>query len=140
VINQDKMFRFLRFCATGVSVAAVDFSLVWILSGWLRPLIAVSVAYLTAVLCNFLLNKFWVFRCSRKDYVKQLSQYGLAVAGCWLTTVGVVKLSLSTITSNILIAKLIAGPSATIVGFVSCSWSFSPQTKKSTLSIPDLPV
>jgi putative flippase GtrA len=74
VINQDKMFRFLRFCATGISVAAVDFSLVWILSGWLRPLIAVSVAYLTAVCCHFLLNKIWVFRCSRKDYVKQLSQ------------------------------------------------------------------
>lgn len=118
MIKQERISRFLRFCAVGVSVAAVDFGLLCILSPWLRPVIAVSIAYLTAVCCHFLLNKMWVFRCSRTDYAKQLSQYALAVTGCWLTTVGVVKLCLSTVTSNILLAKLIAVPPATIVGFV----------------------
>jgi putative flippase GtrA len=140
VINQHRISRFLRFCAVGISVAAVDFGLVWILSPRLRPLIAVSIAYLTAVCCHFLLNKMWVFRCSRTDYAKQLAQYALAVTGCWLTTVGVVQLSLSTITSNILLAKLIAVPPATIVGFVLLQLFVFASRKKSTISIPDLPV
>jgi putative flippase GtrA len=96
----------------------VDFSTVWLLSHFLKPLAAVSIAYFVGVTCHFLLNKFWVFRCQRSDYVRQLMQYLTVVLSSWLTTVVAVQLCLSTITHNVLIAKLFAVPPATLVGFV----------------------
>lgn len=124
----------------GSTVAVIDFSLVWILSRWLSPLVAVSIAYVGAVCCHFLLNKMWVFQCSRTDHAKQVAQYAMSVTGCWLTTLGVVRLSLSTITSNVLLAKLIALPPASLVGFVLLRCFVFASKKKSTVSLPDLPV
>gem|GEM_PF-587602 len=118
VINQARALRVIRFLAVGGTVAAVDFSLVWLLHFFLRPLVAVSIAYLTAVVCHFLLNKFWVFRCRRSDYGKQLAQYGLNVFFCWLVTVVIVRLCLNTFTTNILVAKLCAIAPATALGFL----------------------
>lgn len=108
----------IRFLAVGSTVAAVDFLLVWVLHFFLRPLVAVSIAYLAAVVCHFVLNKFWVFRCRRSDYGKQLVQYGLNVFCCWLVTVVIVRLCLHTFTGNILVAKLCAIPPATVLGFL----------------------
>jgi putative flippase GtrA len=96
----------------------VDFSTVWLLSRFLQPLAAVSIAYFVGVACHFLLNKFWVFQCRRSDYVRQLMQYLTVVLSSWLTTIATVQLSLSTITHNILIAKLFAVPPATLIGFI----------------------
>lgn len=124
----------------GATVAFIDFSLVWILSRSLSPMIAVSISFVTAGSCHFLLNKLWVFRCGRTDYAKQVGQYVLAVTGSGLTTVGVVRLSLLTITSNVLLAKLIALPPATLVGFVLLRFVVFTSRKSSTISIPDLQV
>jgi len=118
VLNQERIFRFLRFCAVGGTVAAVDFSAVWLLSQVLQPLVAVSIAYFAAVTCHFLLNKFWVFRCSRSDYLRQLLQYLVVVIASWLTTVIIVHFCLSSFTTNVLIAKLFAVPPATLVTFL----------------------
>jgi len=102
----------------GGTVAVIDFSAVWLLGHFLHPLVAVSIAYFVGVSCHFLLIKFWVFRCRRSDYIRQLMQYLTVVLFSWLTTVAVVHLCLSTFTQNILIAKLFAVPPATLVGFV----------------------
>jgi len=118
VIKQERFLRFLRFCIVGATVAAIDFGLVWLLSGHLPPLVAVSVAYLTAVCCHFLLNKMWVFQCRRSDYVRQLMQYFAVVVASWLTTITIVDLCLSSFTTNVLIAKLFAVPPATLVAFL----------------------
>src|SRR5207237_8819755 len=80
--------------------------------------IAVTIAYLLGVTCQFLLNKFWVFRCQRSDYLRQVLQYSVVVGSSWLITLGVVHVCLSTFTSNILIAKLCAIPCATLSGFL----------------------
>jgi putative flippase GtrA len=99
-------------------VALIDFSMVFVFSRFLPPLIAVTIAYFIGVTCHFLLNKFWVFRCQRSDYLRQLLQYALVVGSSWLITLGVVHVSLSSFTSNILIAKLCAIPCATLSGFL----------------------
>jgi putative flippase GtrA len=109
--------RFFRFLGVGATVAAIDFSLVWLLRGFLPPLFAVSVAYFAGVACHFLLNKFWVFRCKRSDYARQLGQYGITVIVSWLITVAVVQLCLATFTRQLLIAKLCAIPAASITAF-----------------------
>jgi putative flippase GtrA len=118
LLNREQIFRFLRFATVGASVAVIDFSSVAVLSRLLAPLIAVSVAYFIGVTCHFLLNKFWVFRCQRKDYAKQLIQYGAVILNNWLITLVVVQICLSTFTSNVLIAKLCAIPCATMCNFV----------------------
>jgi putative flippase GtrA len=140
VLKQEKLLRILRFCIVSFTVKFIDFSLAWILSRWLSPLIAVSTAFVTAGCCHFLLNKMWVFQCSRTDYATQIGQYAFAVTGSGLTTLGVVRLSLSTITSNILLAKLIAQVPATLVGFALLRFVVFASRKKSTISIPDLQV
>ena len=108
----------MRFATVGASVAVVDFSFVALLCRLLPPLVAVSIAYFIAVTCHFLLNKFWVFRCRRKDYKKQLVEYGAVILNNWFITIVVVQVSLSTFTSNVLIAKLCAIPCATMCNFL----------------------
>src|SRR5271166_4757484 len=92
--------------------------MVWILSGRIPPLVAVSIAYLTAVCCHFLLNKMWVFQCRRNDYIRQLIQYLAVVVASWSTTIVIVHLCLQSFTINVLIAKLFALPPATLVAFL----------------------
>jgi putative flippase GtrA len=118
VIKQESLFRFLRFCTVGVTVAAIDFGLVWLLRGRMPPLVSVSIAYFTAVCCHFLLNKMWVFQCQRIDYIRQLVQYSAAVLASWLTTLVIVHLYLSNFADNVLIAKLFSLPPAALVGFL----------------------
>jgi putative flippase GtrA len=78
----------------------------------------VTVAYFIGVTCHFLLNKFWVFRCRRNDYLKQLLQYGAVILNSWIITLIVVHVCLSTFTSNVLVAKLVAIPCATVCNFL----------------------
>jgi putative flippase GtrA len=118
LLNRERVFRFVRFATVGASVAIIDFSCVAVLSRLLPPLVAVSIAYFIGVTCHFLLNKFWVFRCRRKDYAKQLVQYGAVILNNWVITIVVVQLCLSTFTSNVLIAKLCAIPCATMCNFL----------------------
>jgi putative flippase GtrA len=108
----------MRFATVGATVAMIDFSSVVVLSRVLPPLVAVSIAYFIGVTCHFLLNKFWVFRCARKDYVKQLLQYGTVTMINWMITVVTVQICLSTFTSNVLIAKACAIPCATLSSFL----------------------
>ena len=81
-------------------------------------LVVVSIAYLTAVCCHFLLNKMWVFRCRRSDLVRQLLQYLAVVVASWFITITIVHFCLSSFTTNVLIAKLFALPPATVVAFL----------------------
>ena len=118
VLTRHRVFKFIRFCTVGSTVALIDFSMVFLFSRFLPPLVAVTIAYFIGVTCHFLLNKFWVFRCQRSDYIKQLLQYSAVVGTSWLITLGVVHVCLSTFTSNVLIAKLCAIPCATLSGFL----------------------
>jgi putative flippase GtrA len=118
VITQKRVFRFLRFCTVGATVASIDFGLVWLLSGRLPPLVAISIAYVTGVTCHFLLNKMWVFQCGRSDYIRQLLQYSAVVIASWTTTIAIVHFCLLSFTTNLLIAKLFAVPPATLVAFL----------------------
>jgi putative flippase GtrA len=118
VITQERFFRLLRFCLVGVTVAAIDFGIVWVLIGRIPSLVAVSIGYFTAVCCHFLLNKMWVFRCRRSDYIRQLIQYFAVVVASYAITIMIVHLCLSTFTTNVLIAKLFALPPATLVAFL----------------------
>ena len=118
LLNRERVYRFVRFATVGASVAAIDFSSVAILSRFLAPLVAVTIAYFIGVSCHFLLNKFWVFRCQRSDHLKQLVQYAAVILNNWVITIVVVHLCLTNLTSNVLIAKACAIPCATMCNFL----------------------
>ena len=118
MLNQDRVTRFARFCTVGGFITCLDLLLVALLSQWLPPFAAVSLSYLIVISCHFSLNKFWVFRCSREDYLRQIIQYLLSAFLTWLTTICVVKLTLGWITSSVVVAKILALPPATLVGFL----------------------
>lgn len=83
---QNSARQFLKFGVTGVIGAVVDFSTYFILTrlvGWdtiFYPfgyeIIAANLVSVTlAISSNFILNKYWTFRNTDKDVVKQWSGY-----------------------------------------------------------------
>ncbi|MBV9999010.1 MAG: GtrA family protein [Verrucomicrobia bacterium] len=114
---KGEALKIARFLIVGGGCALLDCSIVWALGFFLPPLAAVSAGYLAGVSCHFVLNKFWVFRCRRSDYGRQLAQYGLNAVCCWLLTLTAVHFCLGTLTTNLLVAKLFALPPATALGF-----------------------
>jgi putative flippase GtrA len=144
LLNRERILRFLRFATVGASVAVIDFSGVAVFSRLFPPLVAVTIAYFIAVCCHFLLNKFWVFRCRRNDYAKQLVQYSCVILTNWVITVVVVQICLTTFTSNVLLAKLCAVPCATMCNFLLMQLvvfrSHEPQEKGAELSYSEAAV
>jgi putative flippase GtrA len=66
---------------------------------------------------HFCLNRWWVFAAADAPAARQLPRYVLTVAACWLCTVGVTGLALAFITTNVFVAKAVALPCATLLGF-----------------------
>src|ERR1700757_2620920 len=110
MFNKERILQFTRFCAVGGSVAVIDLTVVWITSHLLPALAAVSLGYITGVTCHFLLNKFWVFRCSSRQYRRQLAWYLLHVALYWLMTMLIVSLVLSITATSVVVARVISIP------------------------------
>ena len=109
--------RAFRFGLVGIFVCGVDVGLVWLLSRCLSPALAVSLAYVSAVAIHYSLNKWWVFGNQDTAYLKQICRYSLTVLACWLCTLLVFMLALHYLTPVIVIAKLIAIPPSTLLGF-----------------------
>ena len=112
-----RLLQLGRFCLVGAAVLVLDFTLIWVFLHVVPRLVAVSIAYVLAVTAHFLLNKWWVFQAGQARAVPQTIRYGLALAACWLSTVSLVWLALHTVTDHVLIAKAIAVPPTTLLGF-----------------------
>jgi putative flippase GtrA len=110
--------RPIRFCLVGAAVFALDFFLIWILHRLMPKLLAVSIAYVVAVTVHFCLNRWWVFAAAQDPPARQLARYVPTVAACWACTVGIVWLSLRTLSPNVFLAKALAIPPATLLGFL----------------------
>jgi putative flippase GtrA len=117
VLTRETLHKLARFLTVGGCAAAVDFSMLWLFSGRLAPMAAFSCAYATGVSTHFLLNKYWTFRCSRTDLLRQMGEYLVVAALCFCgQTVGF-RIGLALFHHNIYLAKLIAIPPGTLVGF-----------------------
>ncbi|MBV8174444.1 MAG: GtrA family protein [Verrucomicrobia bacterium] len=135
MFNQERILQFIRFSTVGGSVAVIDLTLVWIASHLLPALVAVSLGYIIGVTCHFLLNKFWVFRCDSQQYRRQVALYLLQVALCWLMTMLIVSLVLSTSAASVVVARLISIPPTTL--FTFCFLRFVVFGKKRRVTTPD---
>src|SRR5438477_481217 len=110
--------KLFRFCVVGGLVALADFSLIWIFVMLMPRLVAVGVAYILAVTLHFLLNRWWVFAAAENPAGSQLARYAVAVAACWLCTIGITGFALTSFTGNVFLAKALAIPPVTLMGFV----------------------
>ena len=135
MLNQERILQFIRFCTVGGSVAVTDLTVVWISSHLLPALAAVSLGYIVGVTCHFLLNKFWVFRCNSQQYWRQMALYVLQVALCWLTTMIIVSLVLSTTAASVVVARLISIPPTTL--FTFCFLRFVVFNRARRVTTPD---
>ena len=118
MLSRESIRHAFRFCLVGGLVFLVDLSMLWLWSHFTPPLVAVSVAYLIAVTVHFCFNKWWVFQNRSSAYSAQLLKYLLTVFCCWLCTVAVFSVALRWLTTNIYLAKLLAIPPTTLLGFV----------------------
>ena len=107
-----------RFCAVGGLVCGLDLFLVWSLNHWFLAQVAVSIAYFVAVTVHFCLNKWWVFENRDVQYAAQILRYGFVVLACWLCTLFILTACLHFVTSNVVLAKVLAIPPTTILGFL----------------------
>ena len=112
-----RLIQFARFCFVGGTVLGIDFALIWFFCHFLPRLVAVSLAYILAVMTHFLLNKLWVFQVGRAITQQQIGGYLVGVASCWFSTVSIVWLALHTVTDQVLLAKAIAVPPTTLLSY-----------------------
>jgi len=92
--------------------------MLWVFNHFLPKLVAVSIAYIMAVTLHFSLNKWWTFQAGNLPVGGQVARYLLNVVACLICTDVLVWLVLLTLTENVFIAKAIAIPPTTILGFV----------------------
>jgi len=77
--RQREFWRFIQFAMVGLSGVGVNMGTFWLLTrpGHLSDLIALTIAYITATLSNFILNDIWTFRDRRVGKAKATAIRGL---------------------------------------------------------------
>ena len=79
----NKLFdsRFLKFGLVGIGGMLIDFSITWICKEKLRlnKFLSNSLGFSTAVINNFLLNRYWTFQKHASPFAGQFSKF-LAVS------------------------------------------------------------
>jgi putative flippase GtrA len=109
----------IRFCFVGGLVFAIDYACIWAFKKALPPLGAVCLAYVIAVSVHYLLNKLWVFPAAgRADSFGDVPRYVTTVVICWICTVSLVAFGLRFISPNIYLAKALAIPPTTLLGYL----------------------
>ncbi|MFL7793451.1 MAG: GtrA family protein [Anaerolineae bacterium] len=84
-VNETEIVRFLKFAAVGLFGAMVDFAVLYLLERFVEPpeildtwwsSIVVGVSLSTAIVSNFIWNRYWTYPDSRsKPIVKQFAQF-----------------------------------------------------------------
>jgi putative flippase GtrA len=112
----------LRFCLVGAAVLGFDYAMLWVFHHGMPKLVAVSLAYGLAVTLHFFLNKWWVFKAGPTPMAGQITRYVLTATLCLACTTLVVSFALKVAGGNVFIAKTIAIPPTTLLGFVLMRW------------------
>lgn len=93
--NQKEISRFLKFMVVGTIGAVVDFGTLylWHIVVGLPIVIANTFSFTTAVLSNFLWNRYWTYPDSRSKPIRaQLGQFFLVNIAGWGINTGILLL------------------------------------------------
>ncbi|MCC6459552.1 MAG: GtrA family protein [Saprospiraceae bacterium] len=79
-MNNDLLWKFLKFGAVGFSGVFVDFGVTWLCKEKLRlnQYIANSTGFMCAVVSNYFLNRVWTFHSQDPSVATQFSKFLLA--------------------------------------------------------------
>jgi putative flippase GtrA len=110
--------RLGRYLLVGGIAAAVDFTALRFLHVVLAPTAAFSLAYAAGVTTHFVLNKYWTFRCSRTDLLRQIAEYLSIVAVNYFVQLVVFRSVLALWpAAGVYVAKAAALPLGTVLSF-----------------------
>lgn len=116
--KRESYLRLGRFLMVGGMAAAVDITALGLLRFVLTPTAAFSAAFAAGVVTHFLLNKYWTFRCSRTDLMRQVAEYLVVVAMNYVIQLLVFRaVLLAWPGAGVLVAKAAAMPPGTVLGF-----------------------
>jgi putative flippase GtrA len=106
---ESLILKFLKFCVVGFSGLILDFGITWLLKERVKTnrYFANSMGFLTAVFCNYALNRIWTFASNDPQVAVQFIKFfGIAMVGLGLNN-GIILL-LERKKMNFYVAKLIA--------------------------------
>lgn len=118
-MNNNLLWKFLKFGVVGFSGVFVDFGITWICREKLRfnQYIANSTGFLCAVLSNYTLNRIWTFQSHDPSVVTQFSKFMLAsIVGLGINN-GIIYLLNERFKVNFYLAKLVATAVVTVWNF-----------------------
>ena len=118
-MNNDFLWKFLKFGVVGFSGVFVDFGVTWLCREKLRlnQYVANSIGFMCAVVSNYTLNRIWTFESQDPAVATQFSKFLLAsLIGLALNN-GIIYLLNERLKVNFYVAKLIA--TAVVTG-----WNF----------------
>lgn len=109
-MNNELIWKFLKFGVVGGSGVIVDFGITWLLKERLRinAYLANSTGFICAVISNYILNRVWTFENHDPHVVEQFGKFAaVAVVGLLLNN-GIIYLMTNRLKSNFYMAKLVA--------------------------------
>lgn len=118
-MNNDLLWKFLKFGVVGFSGVFVDFGITWLCREKIKlnQYLANSTGFLCAVVSNYVLNRVWTFHSQDPSVVMQFSKFLLAsVVGLGINN-GIIYLLNERGKINFYAAKLVATGVVTIWNF-----------------------
>ncbi len=109
-MNNELIWKFLKFGVVGGSGVIVDFGITWLLKEKMRlnAYVANSTGFICAVISNFVLNRIWTFQNHDPHVALQFGKFSaVAVVGLALNN-GIIYLMTERFKSNFYFAKLVA--------------------------------
>lgn len=109
-MNNELIWKFLKFGVVGGSGVVVDFGITWLLKEKMRlnAYVANSTGFICAVISNFVLNRIWTFQNHDPHVALQFGKFSaVAVVGLALNN-GIIYLLTERFKSNFYFAKLVA--------------------------------
>jgi putative flippase GtrA len=100
--------------------------------------VAVTLAFFTATVVQFFLNRHVAFANFDRPAVSQARTYAVIVVVSWLVAVGVVELGVRGLGLDPLVAKVVSIPPSAIVGFIGNRYlTFGPGIRAALRSLRD---
>lgn len=109
-ISSEFVLKFIRYALVGFTGVAVDFSITYLFKEYIKvsKYIANSIGFCTAVITNYLLNRYWTFGAGNEDVFIQFGTFlAVSLIGLLINNFIVFLLS-EKLKINFYISKLVA--------------------------------
>jgi putative flippase GtrA len=110
LLSSEFVIKFIRYALVGFTGVAVDFSITYIFKEYAKvsKYIANSLGFSTAVVTNYLLNRYWTFGAGNEDVFIQFGTFlGVSLVGLLINNIIIFLLN-EKLKMNFYISKVIA--------------------------------